>query len=766
MRKLYFLTAIILLSFISLAVPEPTREEERLQSIEEELTLLKDRLDTLERLKAKITGPDPFQMQGGDERPKIGLVLSGGGAKGAAHIGVLRVLEEYGVPIDYISGTSIGSIVGALYASGYTLDELEEVVLTLDWNALFKDTTNRDYLNVIEKVSMDKYFISLEIDENYNLKFPKGVLRGEAMYLTLKELMWRSEGITDFDDLPIPFRAVATDLQTGEAVTISEGSLALAAFKSMAIPTALDPVKDGDRFYVDGGLVRNLPVKEVIEMGADIIIAVDIAADNVEIDDDSNLIAVINRMSTYRGMENTEFQKKLADILIVPDVKNHDTVDFSNLDELIIEGEVAARKVSYALEMISYPDEVIDRSGLPLDQKVVINNIDIKGDTILTEKEVGLLKPRTESEELSKKDMRLWMEGIYTQDYVDRVFYTVEDDTLNLHVNENTASQFRAGLSYNTDLGINLGLLAYTSSFGTASKNTAIKVDASEYPAIALKRFASYNFGSLKLLGVGELSLDYSPLHIYDGDDKVTEFESRTVSGSLALGTVLFNKYLSGFSLEIQDVKDSYREGDKSYNELADRQKYTTPMLFLMWDNRDRSYFTTKGVTGFLTTYSGHGISGDDADFRGTAFMAEGFIPLTDKLTLSLTSSGGKISGDYIPGNEFFKLGGLRNNIEKNYYAFYGMNTMREYADEFIILSGGFQYRLREKLYFITRYNALTFTTNALDSRSEQDLGDDYTYGYGAGIGWDTFLGPFEFIVTNDTDSNKAIFHAFMGYNF
>lgn len=769
MRKLFIVTALILCSVLSLGDTMVRDKEERLKAIEEEMNLLKKRMETLENIKMKIDVEDPLgSMTASEERPKIGLVLSGGGAKGAAHIGVLKVLEEHNVPIDYITGTSIGSIVGALYASGYSIEEMEEIVLTLDWNGLFKDDPRREYQSLAEKVELEKFFLSLEVDENYNLKFPKGVLRGQAMYLTLKELLWRAEGVEDFDDLPIPYRAVATDLQTGKATSISEGDLALAAFKSMAIPTALDPVRDGENFYVDGGLARNLPVQDVIEMGADIVIAVDIAADNVEITEDSNIIEVINRMSTYKGMENTEYQKKLADILIVPDVKSHPTVDFSNLDDLVLEGEVAARKMEYALSKLSYPEEVKDRSALPQDKRVIINNIVLENANLFTQKQANFLKPMGEEEngELSKDDLTLWMERIYALTYIDRVFYRIEGDTIYLDINENTAAQLRAGLNYNTDTGVTLGVLGFISTFGSTETNTAISIEASEYPSIAFKRFASYSFKRLRLLGMAQIGIDYNPLHIYDKDDKVSEIESRSISASLSLGTVFWEKYIVGVGLEYKDVKNSYREGDRSITPLLSHEDYFSPSVFMLLDNRNKAYFPSRGVYGITSAFSGNSPDGDKVDYRGGLYEIEGYIPATEKLTLRIASSGGKISGDSIPGQEYFKLGGLRNNVTKKYYAFYGMNTMREYADEFIILSGGLQYRMKENLYLIGRYNAVTYTSNIIDTRSERDLGDDYVYGYGGGIGWDTIIGPMEFIITNDVNSNDYIINAFLGYEF
>ena len=769
MQKLFIFILITVFSIPTLSETRVQGKDKRVSAIEEHVNSLQQQIDTLNKVKSKIE-EDHLQKAKDNigERPKIGLVLSGGGAKGAAHVGVLRVLEENNVPIDYITGTSIGSIVGALYASGYTVDELEEIVLTLDWDGLLKDDSKREYKSIEEKIELEKYFLSLEIDEDYNLKFPKGVLRGEGMYLTLKDLLWRTEGITDFDDLPIPFRAIATDLQTGKAEAIGEGSLALAAFKSMAIPTVLDPVRDGDKFYVDGGVARNMPVQDAIKMGADVIIAVDIAVDTITITGDSNIVEVINRMSTYQGLENTEYQKKLADILIVPDVKSHNTVDFTNLDGLILEGEVAARKVEFALSKLSYPEAVKNRKTLEPDRKVAINNVNVQNATVLTDKQVDFLRPQGDplTGKLSKEDINLWIQRINGLNYVDRVFYSIDDDTLNLNISENNAAQLNAGLNFSSDTGVKLGLLGYVSSFGQTDKNTAVSIEASEYPTITFKRFASYQFKSLKLLGVGQISAGADPLHVYYKDDKITEVESRTLSASLSLGTVFFEKYITGIALEYKDVRNKYREGDQSFNDLLQHEDYFKPSIFLLLDTRNKSYFPSKGVFGVVSNFSGNSISGNDVDFRGTVYDVEGYMPLTSKLTFGLISSGGKLSGDSIPSHENFKLGGLRSDYNKGYHSFYGMNTMREYADEFIMLGGILQYRLKTNLYLVGRYNVVTYTNNITNNRDEKEIGDDYEYGYGGGIGWDTVVGPMEFIITNDVDSNDILFNAFMGYNF
>ncbi|MEM8933740.1 MAG: patatin-like phospholipase family protein, partial [Acidobacteriota bacterium] len=195
------------------------------------------------------------------ERPKIGLALSGGGAKGCAHVGVLRVLEELQIPVDYIAGTSMGSIVGGLYASGMTVDELETMLVSVDWSDAFQDAPRREDLSFRRKEDDQRYLFDLELGlREGRLVWPTGLIGGQKLFYLLRTLTLPASGIDDFDRLPIPFRAVATDIETGEMVVLDHGDLARALRASMAIPGAFAAVDLDGRRLVDGGVVNNLPV--------------------------------------------------------------------------------------------------------------------------------------------------------------------------------------------------------------------------------------------------------------------------------------------------------------------------------------------------------------------------------------------------------------------------------------------------------------------------------------------------------------------------
>ncbi|MGR6504101.1 patatin-like phospholipase family protein [Shewanella sp. Koi 1] len=287
------------------------------------------------------------------ERPKIGLALSGGGAKGAAHVGVLKVLEQNRIPIDYIAGTSMGAYVAGLYALGYSADQIESIMLSLDFNTGFSDDIPRNDLNYRDKQFSDSYPIELKIGfRDSELRFAKGALLGQSMASLLRRSIGTVSEVSDFDLLPIPVRFVATDLTDRSEVVLRSGNLLEAMQASMTVPGALAPIERDGKLLVDGGMVNNMPVSVVKSMGADIVIAVDIGAPLKEKDELKSVFDVLDQLSGYLTNLSRDQQVALMtenDILIQPNVKGIGTSDFDSMPSLIPEGERAARNHLAAL---------------------------------------------------------------------------------------------------------------------------------------------------------------------------------------------------------------------------------------------------------------------------------------------------------------------------------------------------------------------------------------------------------------------------------
>ncbi|MBT8084236.1 MAG: patatin-like phospholipase family protein [Woeseia sp.] len=290
---------------------------------------------------------DDSSMSGAEPRPRIGLVLGGGGARGAAHIGVLRELERLRIPIDAIVGTSMGAIVGGLYAAGSTPDELETVVGSLDWRDSLQDKPPRRDLPFRRKQDDALYPIKLELGlRDGEVLLPRGLIQGQRLGDVLRDLSVASAGIANFDDLTIPFRAVASDIVTGDRVVLGSGDLTRAMRASMSVPGIFAPVVIDGRTLVDGGLVGNLPVETIRDMGVDIIIAVDVEFPlyrpdqlNSAVDISAQVLTILIRKETRRQIESLN----TSDILIRPDLGQFGSSNFAEIAWAIEPGQVATR---------------------------------------------------------------------------------------------------------------------------------------------------------------------------------------------------------------------------------------------------------------------------------------------------------------------------------------------------------------------------------------------------------------------------------------
>ena len=304
------------------------------------------------------------------ERPKIGLVLSGGGALGFAHIGTLKMLDSLQIPIDYIAGTSMGGILGALYAIGYDGLELEKLVQQTDWIDLFTDHPSRGKLPYFEKKMADRFQLVFSM-EGFHPSPPSGLIFGQKVTLLFSSLTFPYEHIHSFDRLPIPCRCVAVDLVTGNEVVLDRGSLARAMRSTMAIPTIFSPVEWGDSLLVDGGIMNNLPVDVVRAMGADIVIAVDVGNRLHPKEQINSALKVLDQSINMLGIQKWRENSKQADVLIRPDLEGLTMGDFveDKIAQIIHDGKTAARQAQTGLVVLKYALNLGDiRNPLKLTQ--------------------------------------------------------------------------------------------------------------------------------------------------------------------------------------------------------------------------------------------------------------------------------------------------------------------------------------------------------------------------------------------------------------
>ena len=316
----------------------------------------------------------PAAAQAAVPRPRLGLVLGGGGARGMAHIGVLKVLESLRVPVDVVTGTSMGSIVGGVFATGMTATEMERRVLAVDWNVVFDDRIDRANLSMRRKEDSRASLFRPEFGlRDGKIQLPVGAIAGRRLDLLLHDLTLPATRQVSFDDLAIPFRAIATDLVTGDMVVQRGGFLAQAVRASMSVPGAFDPVEIDGRLLVDGGLVRNVPVDIARDMGAEVVIAVDVGALNRTRPELDSLTAVLDQMVNINIRRNADASlASLAgrDVKITPDLGTVGSADFPRAADAIAAGEKAARAVADQLAAFSVSPEAYARWQRSLERSV------------------------------------------------------------------------------------------------------------------------------------------------------------------------------------------------------------------------------------------------------------------------------------------------------------------------------------------------------------------------------------------------------------
>lgn len=320
------------------------------------------------------------ESESAHDRPKIGLALSGGGARGAAHIGAIRELERLRVPVDFVAGTSMGAIVGGLYAAGLSTDDMKKVLVDIDWDEIFRDRPEREFLSRRRKFD-DAVF---QVDKSFGikdgkLKGPTGVIQGRKLDLLLERVIAPVRDIDRFDDFPIPFRAVATDIVTGEGVVLDSGNLATAIRASMSVPGAFAPVEIDGRLLVDGGIADNLPVDVVRRMGADVVIAVDISTPLLNEDQLDSAVAIVSQLSGFLTRKNTEQQIASlteSDVFIAPPLGDIASFSFKRANEAVGIGQAAAVAASkqlnqYALDADEYKRHITARDRPHPDQQII-----------------------------------------------------------------------------------------------------------------------------------------------------------------------------------------------------------------------------------------------------------------------------------------------------------------------------------------------------------------------------------------------------------
>lgn len=684
-----------------------------------------------------------------ERRPRVGLALGGGGARGIAHISVLRKLEEMQVPVDCIAGTSMGALVGAMYASGMTVDEIEATVLALDWSALFDDSLARRERSFRRKTD-DVLVVAapgIGIGKK-GVRLAAGLLAGERIRLLFEKLIEPVSTIEDFDRLPIPYRAVAADINSGEPLVIQGGDLALAMRASMSIPGVFPPVQVGEHVVVDGGVARNVPVDVVRNMGADVVIAVNVGTPLAIMTPGSGVLAISGQVTGLLTVRNTREQLATLtsrDVLISPPLGDHvATADFTKGPEALAIGKqgadaAAGQLAGLSLSDAAYAQNRAIRTGRqttpPVVQFVRLDNRSrYRDDLLLSRIDIPLDQP-LDSARLEAGLYRLY--GVTTLSQA--TYEVIEEDGRTgviVHVDEKIQgpNYLEAGMSMSGDLAgrfdfsVRLGVLQspindsggevrYLLEFGD------VKGLLAEYYQPLGKR-GQYFFA-------GRVQYDNRQINVFDAaGNNTAEYDARQAGVGLGIGREFGNYGALSVGLRRYTGKAQVQIGDPALPDID----FDTgeAVVDLTLDRLDSIFFPRDGyLARGRYTFSREALGADSEfeqfDFDALGARSFGNHALQLGLRYHVTTSG------VAPIQSLYRVGGYSRLV--------GFQPNELTGQHYAVLLTGYSYQIGKLLNQEALVGGLLEYGNVWQDRADMDFGDGVLNG-SVYVGVDSWLGP------------------------
>jgi NTE family protein len=703
------------------------------------------------------------------KRPKIALVLSGGGAKGFAHIGVLKVLEKEGIPIDLIVGTSMGSLVGGIYSLGYTASELETLVKSLNWESTLSDDVPRAFLSKNDQLLKQRYIFSLPITGNKKVSLPQGLIKGQNVINIFCGLAGNVPVEADFSKFPIPFACVAIDLETGKEVVLKNGFLPTAMFSSMAIPIAFQSSVYNGQLLADGGMVNNFPVDVAKQMGADIIIGVDIRNDFFDRGNLQTLDNIIGQLIGFFDQSKDSVNKSLCDLIIRPDVSGYSISSFnrSAVDTLITRGEFEANscreqlrklKAKYKLESPVKSRKLIKPNSWYITDLTFSGNYHLDEDFLRTTLNMEI------PGYFSSEEIKTAIDRVYGLGGFDRIYYNLIDTEKGKSLNLNISTQkvftqnigFKANTTDAAAILINMTQKNYKNIFGLLSISTELSVN----PGLSI--VTETNKTNLPTLGVN-LKGKYQNYNIFDDGNKIFEANVFYTSGSL----YFYEPFMRHFELGM-GIQEEYYHGDifRKGNNLETASKtdffLTNVYSYLSFDNMDDFYFPTKGTN----LYAEFSLM---SDFKKTnevspvaLFKMKNIISLDENASLLFDLYGRALFNSDFPVIRNTLVGGEAYSQYFNYHLpFVGLPAVSITERYTYISLIGLRIKVAKSNYISLLLNGMWQDTDLIFREGVKAI-------YGGGIRYSlkTMLGPLDVTLGYSGSTDKPTFSANFGMYF
>ena len=727
------------------------------------------------------------QQQSDNKDIKVGLVLSGGGAKGLAHIGALKIIDSLNIRIDYVAGTSMGAIIGALYASGYSGKEIDSIFKKINYDDIISDNLPRAAKTFYERENSEKYAITLPF-EKFKIKLPSGLSSGQNNYNLLSRLTLHVSDITDFSKLPIPFFCIATNVETGEGLILDKGNLAQAITASGAFPSLYKPVIINNQILIDGGVVNNYPIDELKAKGLDVIIGVDVQDNLASRKNLTSAPDILLQINNFRTINEMKIKSKKTDVYIKPNIDDFNVISFSQGEEIIRNGEIAARTHFNALRKIAVQQKA-KKTNIkisPTPDSLQINKIDIKGNKNYTRAYIlGKLKLKA-GEKVSYKHFTSGVNNIVATHSFDNFTYKLsrsinqQEYDLDVEVIESKTTTFiKLGLHYD-DLYKSAALINITKKRAFFKNDVAsfdfilgdnvrynfdYFIDKGFYWSIGLKsNYNSFNKNVSAALILEEdeiINLGLNKVDVVLSDLTNQFFLQTLFRKDFALTLGAEHKRLK---ITSETFVDANINNEKTTFEKSD---FFSVFGKLKLDTYDNKYLPSEGFLfdgDFHLYFASSDFNNNFSQFSFAKAKIGYAFKMSNKLAVNIGSQGGFKIGENSNNSLNFVLGGYGNNFINNFISFYGYDYLSITGNGFVKGSLDLDYEIFHNQHIILSANFANVGDNIFQN-GEWFTRPDYT-GYAIGCSTETFLGPIEVKYSWSPEANSGKWFFNLGFWF
>ncbi len=731
-----------------------------------------------------------LQAQTGKQRPKIGLTLSGGGAKGLAHIGILKAIDSAGLQIDYVTGTSMGAIVGSLYAIGYSGDSILQIARRMDWNVLLSNRSSLQAFIMEEKNEYGRYALELPM-ENGRFRIPSGVLEAEELWLKFNELYNPVYGVKDFNQFKRPFKCIATDLETGDAVVLDRGDLISAVRSSMAIPSVFTAVEIGGKKLVDGGLIRNFPVSDVRNMGAEIVIGSSVSSGLLSAEKITSPVQILMQIAFFKEANLSRQEVALTDYYIEHPVGDFSAASFNSSDSILSIGLRMGdqhypyfKKLADSLNAIYGPPAKVE---FPLvREKVTIRHIINDSLRYITKPFLRRMLGLKEGSAYTVKEMEDAIRQAYGTRYFNRLYYQLEpvegeEGVADMHLiaEENAPVTAKLAVHFNTLSDMSLIVnLSFRDYLGKQSR-TSIGAAISENFRFRAEHSQVFGTPKVPLAWISEYYFERQEFPTYN-NYKASGL-GRELSTSIDTRLQLAYKRRQSYALGIHWERASFKPLTEALQTVEGRIRYLQGYLRYEYNSHDRLFLPRRGTytlfepsiifaqqPNAIFYVAGEPILNIDSiglsfgSFARLRFQIQKVIPIRKRSYLTLQ---GEAAGNFNASQFLFHdflVGGMKP-IMRNQVSFAGIQDAALTTNSLIKGAANWRYQITGAVYTALTFNLMytNFLKQPIEAQTNRLLS-----GYAFTLGIDSPIGPLEFSLMYGDQSRFIRNYVNLGFRF